>query len=108
VRFQDGSIQRFATNGSALPFSLRVDDGDPVQATAIAPDRAGGLYVAEPAKRRVLHVSADGRLLQQIRFDRQALDEVRSLETSMDGAHVYALSGTALWELDVPGQPATR
>jgi hypothetical protein len=99
LRFDDGRVRRFDRDGNALNFAARPPDGRAGPIAALASDRAGGLFLADPAHARILHTTADGDFLRQLRAP--ALAGIRQLQSSLDGRRLFALvaSGVLVFEL---------
>ena len=68
--------------------------------SAIASDRSGGLYLADPSDARVVQVSLDGEVLRQLRAP--ALAGVRAIDVSLDGHRLYALVASGVLVADIP------
>jgi hypothetical protein len=100
VRTDDGTLRRFDSQGNELPTEVRPPDGRPAVLSGIAPDRAGGLFLADPGHSRILHTTADGSLLRQLRDP--ALAGVRQIKTSVDGRRIYGLVTSGVLVFDVP------
>jgi hypothetical protein len=101
VRTDDGTMRRFDSQGNELPTQVRPPDGLPAVLSGIAPDRSGGLFLADPGHSRILHTTADGSLLRQLRDP--ALAGVRQIKTSVDGRRIYGLVTSGVLVFDVPG-----
>jgi hypothetical protein len=99
LRMANGSVRRFDRQGRDLSFSVEPPDGRAVIASALASDRTGGLYLADPAHARIVHATADGDFLRQLRDP--TLAGVRQMQASLDGRRLYALvaSGVLVFEL---------
>lgn len=100
VRFVDGSVRRLTRDGQELSFEVRPPDGRVSTFAAIAADRSGGLFLADPAHARLLHIAADGGFVRQLRDP--ALAGVHQIQTSPDGRRLYALVATGVLGLDIP------
>jgi hypothetical protein len=100
VRSTSGVVRRFNRLGGELSFVIRPPDGRRVVVAAMASDRAGGLYVADPGNARVLHTTADGDFVRQLRDP--ALAGVRQLQSSLDGGRLYALVASGVLAFDLP------
>jgi sugar lactone lactonase YvrE len=100
VRTDDGALRRFDTQGHEIPMQVRPPDGQPPILSGIASDRAGGLFLADPGRSRILHTAADGTLLRQLRDP--ALAGVRQIKSSVDGRRIYGLVTSGVLVFDVP------
>jgi hypothetical protein len=100
VRTDEGTLRRFDIQGNELPTQVRPPDGRPPVLSGIAPDRAGGLFLADPAHSRILHTTADGSVLRQLRDP--ALAGVRQIKTSLNGRRIYGLVTSGVMVFDVP------
>jgi hypothetical protein len=100
LRMDDGTLHRFDGQGTELPFSVQAPDGPMTSVGAIAPDRAGGLYLADPNRARILHTTADGVVLRQLRDP--ALGGVRQIQSSPDGRRLYGLVASGVLVFDLP------
>lgn len=96
----DGSVHRLSRAGDELDFEVRPPDGRLSRVAAIASDQLGGLYLADTAHARVVHVTADGQFVRQLRDP--ALAGVRQLQTSPDGRRLYGLVAAGILAIDVP------
>jgi hypothetical protein len=102
LRMDDGSLRRFDSQAQELPFMVRPPDGRPVSINAMTPDRAGGLYLADASSGRVLHTTADGALVRQLRDP--ALAGVRLIQSSPDGRRLYGLVASGVLVFDLPDE----
>jgi hypothetical protein len=100
VRLDDGSVRRLARDGQQVDFDLWTPDGRLGRVAAIAADQAGGLFVADTARGRVIQVTADGHFVRQLRDP--ALAGVRQLQTSPDGRRLYGLVAAGILAFDIP------
>lgn len=100
VRTDDGTLRRFDNQGNEVPTQVRPPDGRPAVLSGIAPDRAGGLFLADPSHSRILHTTADGSVLRQLRDP--ALAGVRQIKSSVDGRRIYGLVTSGVLVFDVP------
>jgi hypothetical protein len=66
----------------------------------IASDRAGGVYLADPTHARILHTTAEGAFIRQLRDP--ALGGVRQIQTSPDGRRLYGLVTAGVLVFDLP------
>jgi hypothetical protein len=100
VRTDDGTLRQFDSHGSEIPTQVRPPDGRPPTLSGIASDRAGGLFLADPAHSRILHTVADGSVFRQLRDP--ALAGVRQIKSSVDGRRIYGLVTSGVLVFDVP------
>jgi hypothetical protein len=102
LRMDDGTLRRFDGQGTELPFTVQAADGSSLLTTvsAITADRAGGLYLADPSRARILQTAADGTLLRQLRDP--ALGGVRQIQSSPDGRRLYGLVAAGVLVFDLP------
>ena len=100
VRLDDGSAHRLGAAGSDQPLALPPVDGRSSPISAIASDRAGGLYLADPLDARVVQIALDGTLVRQLRSP--VLAGVRAIDISLDGRRLYALVATGVLVADIP------
>jgi hypothetical protein len=100
VRMDDGTLRRFDARGTESPLLLQLPDGTLPSVSGIAPDRQGGLFLADPLSARVLHIDADGTLLGQFRHP--ALGGLRQIQSSLDGHRVYGLVASGVLVFDLP------
>jgi hypothetical protein len=103
VRTDDGMLRRFDSQGDEEPVVVRPPDGRQPVVSGIASDRAGGLYLADPGHSRILHTTADGALVRQLRDP--ALAGVRQIKSSVDGRRLYGLVAAGVLVFDVPSPP---
>jgi hypothetical protein len=100
VRLDDGSVHRVNQHGADQPLSLPPVSERAVAVSAIAPDRGGGLYLADPSDARVVQMSLDGDVVRQLRAP--ALAGVRAIDVSLDGHRLYALVASGVLVADIP------
>jgi hypothetical protein len=100
VRLEDGSVHRLTRDGQELSFDVRPPDGPVGTLAAIAADRLGGLFLADPARARILQIAPDGGFVRQLRDP--ALAGVHQIQSSPDGRRLYALVATGVLGLDIP------
>ena len=100
ARLDDGSVHRFDSFGSDQQLAVHPADGKPVTAQSIAPDRFGGLFLADPANARVLQVGIDGSVVRQLRDP--ALGGLRQIQSSVDGRQVFGLVASGVLVFDTP------
>jgi len=100
LRMDDGTLRHFGADGQEKEFVVRPPDGAPLTVSAVAPDRAGGLYLVDSANARILHTTADGTVLRQLRDP--ALAAVRQIRSSLDGSRLYGLVTSGILVFDVP------
>jgi hypothetical protein len=104
VRFENGTVRRFDTNGNDEPFDLQTPDGRPIAIGGMTVDREGGLFLADVANARVLHTTADGAYRREMRGP--ALAGLRQLKSSVDGHRLYGLVASGVVTLEVPADDA--
>jgi hypothetical protein len=100
LRMDDGTLHRFDPQGGESVIAVRPPDGRRPILAGMAPDRVGGLYLADPANARILQTTADGQLLRQLRD--AALAGVRQIQSSPDGRRLYGLVASGVLEFDIP------
>jgi hypothetical protein len=100
LRMDDGTLHRFDGQGTELPFSVQAPEGPVTTVSGVAPDRSGGLYLVDPTHARILHTTADGALLRQLRDP--SLGGVRLIQSSPDGRRLYALVASGVLVFDLP------
>lgn len=100
ARMEDGGLVRMDADGSWSSLLVRPSDGRRVVARAITSDRAGGLYVADPANSRILQVGSDGGVLRVL--GDPALGGVRQIQSSRDGRTMYGLVASGVLVFDTP------
>jgi len=100
VRMDDGTLRRFDTQGNESPIVVQPADGRTPVVRGIAPDRQGGLFLADPLSARVLHTSADGAILGQFRDP--ALAGLRQIQSSLDGHRLFGLVAAGVLVFDLP------
>ena len=94
LRLDDGSLHAVDAAGTDQPIAL----SSPV--SAIAPDRAGGLFLADPLGARILQARLDGSVLRVM--EAPALAGVRAIDVSLDGQRLYALVESGILVIDLP------
>ncbi|MBV9171814.1 MAG: hypothetical protein JOZ81_17215 [Chloroflexi bacterium] len=100
LRLDDGHVRRFDQTGQPLRYDVQAPDGPLTAVTAMAPDRSGGLYLADPTHARIVQTTADGGFVRQLRA--AALTGVRVLQSSPDGHRLYALVPAGVLAFDAP------
>jgi hypothetical protein len=100
VRMDDGSVHRVAPSGTDQSLVLPPVGGRSTPISAIASDRAGGVFLADPLDARVVQTTLDGMTLRQLRSP--ALAGVRAIDVSLDGRRLYALVATGVLVADIP------
>ena len=100
LRMDDGSLHRFDPDGTHDLIEVWPSDGRQGPIAAITSDRAGGLFLADPAHARILHTRADGSLVRQFRDP--ALAGVREVQSSPDGQRLYGLVASGVLVFDIP------
>ena len=94
MRLDDGSLHAIDAAGADRPFAL----SSPV--SGMAPDRAGGLYLANPVEERIVQARLDGTVLREL--EAPALAGVRAIDVSVDGHRLYALVESGILVIDLP------
>jgi hypothetical protein len=100
LRTDDGTLRWFdkrTGDGGLLGNSA---DGRPATFAGIALDGAGGLYLADPAHARILHMTADGAVLRQLRDP--ALAGLRQIHSSLDRRRLFGLVASGVLVFDIP------
>jgi hypothetical protein len=100
LRMDDGTLHRFDADGNRAQIEVSPPDGRQSSVAAFTSDRAGGLYLADPAHARILHVRADGAFVRQFRDP--ALAGVREIQSSPDGQRLYGLVASGVLVFDIP------
>jgi hypothetical protein len=100
LRMDDGTLHRFDAEGNRQQIVVLPPDGRQSPVAAFTGDRAGGLYLADPAHARILHARADGTFVRQFRDP--ALAGVREIQSSPDGQRLYGLVASGVLVFDVP------
>jgi hypothetical protein len=100
LRLDDGTVRRLEPTGADEPLTVQVDDSPLSGVSAIAPDRAGGMYLADPLNARVVQTRPDGTVLRELRTP--AFAGVRAIDVSLDGARLYALVDSGILVVDIP------
>ncbi len=104
VRLDDGSVRRLDAGGADEVLAPHASDATPLMSStsAMAPDRAGGLYLADPANDRIVQTNLDGTVLRELRAPELA--GVRALDVSLDGSRLYALVDSGILVVDIPAE----
>ncbi len=103
VRDQSGAVRRFDRKGQLLPFDVEPPDDSLGPVSAMAQDGAGGLYLSDPSRGRIVHVTRDGRFLRQIRpAQGRSFDALRSIQPSVDHKRLYAIADQTVMALSLP------
>ena len=100
LRMDDGTLHRFDAEGNREEIVVWPPEGRQSPVAAFTADRAGGLYLADPAHARVLHTRADGTFVRQFRDP--ALAGVREIQSSPDGQRLYGLVASGVLVFDIP------
>ncbi|MBI2755470.1 MAG: hypothetical protein HYX52_02055 [Chloroflexi bacterium] len=110
ARLADGRVLRFDRESRPRPFDPQPPDSAGVRVSAMARDSAGTLYLADPSRRRIVQVTADGRFIRQIVSSQDVTYEMRALQVSPQGDRLYGLDrlGVVAWPLpaEVPAAVA--
>jgi len=102
VRLDDGSIHLLDTHGADRPLPMQSTDAAPLTSSAMAPDRAGGLYLADPHGARVVQTKLDGVVQRELRAPE--LTGIRAMDVSLDGRRLYALIDSGILVVDIPAE----
>jgi hypothetical protein len=104
VRLDDGSVRRLDVSGADQVLAPHAADAAPVMSgtSAMAPDRAGGLYLADPANARIVQTNLQGNVLRELRAPELAA--VRAMDVSLDGQRLYALIDSGILVVDIPAE----
>jgi hypothetical protein len=100
VRLDDGSVHRVASDGTEQSLALPPIGGHSTPVSAVALDRGGGVYLADPLDARVVQTTLNGATLRQLRSP--ALAGVRAIDVSRDGHRLYALVASGVLVADIP------
>jgi hypothetical protein len=100
MRLDDGSVHRLSPGGMDESVVVQTPDGQPVMVRSMVADRAGGLYLADPAGARILQVARDGSLIRELRDP--ALAGVRRIQSSGDGQRLFGLVASGVLVFDTP------
>jgi hypothetical protein len=100
VRLEDGTVQRTSRGGQPQHFAVSLPDVRLGPIVGLAADRAGGLYLADPTNARIVHTTATGEFVRQLRDP--ALAGVRQIQTSLDGRRLFGLVATGVLSFDIP------
>jgi hypothetical protein len=100
LRMIDGTLRRFDKQAGEVGFAVSPPDARTARFAGIALDRAGGLYLAEPANARILHTTADGAVMRQLR--NPALAGLRQIQSSLDGHRLFGLVASGVLVFDIP------
>jgi hypothetical protein len=104
MRLDNGSVRRLDSGGADHVLALHAPDAAPVMSgtSAMAPDRAGGLYLADPTNARVVQTDLNGTVLRELRAPELA--GVRAMDVSLDGQRLYALIDSGVLVVDIPAE----
>jgi hypothetical protein len=102
VRLDDGSVQRLGTGGAEQTIAIQSGDTRPLVTTAMAPDRRGGLYLADPRNARIVQSDLQGTVLRELRAPELAA--VRAMDVDLDGSRLYALIDSGVVVVDIPAE----
>jgi hypothetical protein len=102
VRLDDGTIRLLDAHGADRPLTTQSTDATPLTTSAIAPDRAGGLYLADPRTARVVETNLDGVVQRELRAPELA--GIRAMDVSLDGRRLYALIDSGILVVDIPAE----
>jgi hypothetical protein len=93
LRLDDGSVRRIDASGSNRRLT-------PQPISAMAPDRDGGLYLADPLAARIVQTRLDGSVVRELQAP--ALAGVRAIDLSLDRQRLYALVQSGILVIDIP------
>jgi hypothetical protein len=99
VRLDDGSVRRLTAGGADQSLLPRSTEAPPLPSSALASDRAGGVYLADPSRARIVQTSLDGTVLRELRAPE--LGGVRAMDVSLDGRRLYALIDSGVVVVDL-------
>jgi hypothetical protein len=104
VRLDDGSLHRLDSGGADRVLAPHSSETTPVMSgtSAMASDRAGGLYLADPVDARVVETDLNGTVLRELRAPQLA--GVRAMDVSLDGRRLYALVDSGILVVDIPAE----
>jgi hypothetical protein len=99
-RMDDGSVHRLEPSGAVEPLVLQGADSPLAGISAMAADRAGGLYLADSLNARVIDIRLDGTIVRELRAP--SLAGVRAVDASVDGQRLFALVDAGILVIDIP------
>jgi hypothetical protein len=103
VRLDDGSVHRLGAGGAEQSLAVASGDGArPLLTSAIAPDRRGGLFLADAGNARIVQTDLQGTVLRELRAPELAA--VRAMDVSLDGSRLYALIDSGVVVVDIPAE----
>jgi hypothetical protein len=102
MRLDDGSIHLLDAHGADRPLTMQSREATPLTTSAIAPDRAGGLYVADPRLTGVIETNLDGVVQRELHAPE--LTGIRAMDVSLDGRRLYALIDSGILVVDIPAE----
>lgn len=108
VRTAEGAIHRMDHTGHAREFRVSPPDGPLGAVTGLATDRRGGLYLAEAGTGRIVHTTAEGRFIRQLRpTERAGQSPLRALQTSPRGDRLFYADSSAVLSVALPAELPT-
>ncbi len=104
LRLDDGSVRRLDSGGADQVLAPHGSDAAPLMSgtSALAPDRTGGLYLADPTHARVVQTDLNGAILRELHAPELA--GVRAMDVSLDGRRLYALIDSGILVVDIPAE----
>jgi hypothetical protein len=103
VRQDDGVVRRFERQGRELAFEVRPPDQQLGPVSALAGDGTGSVFIADPARARIVQTTAEGRFIRQLRDASGAVfGQLRSLRLTADGRRLVGLSTDGVVAFDLP------
>jgi hypothetical protein len=101
IRRDDGRVLRFDYQGREQSFQVQVPDSPLGAVAGLASDRRGGLYLADPANRRIVHVTGAGDLVRVLHPPSAAVCSGQ-IQTSGDGSTLFCFDGAGLAAAPLP------
>jgi hypothetical protein len=102
VETDDGLVRRFDTAGQELAFAVQPPDTPLGPISGVTGDGQGGLFLADPTRKRVVETGRDGQVVRQLRTPDVDLESVRAPQLSLDGSRLYALTDQGVIAIDLP------
>lgn len=99
MAFKNGNLLKF-TKGSTADFSIKGLDNLPNSSVMLsANDAMNALAILEKQNKRLLILTKDGQLISEIKSNELA--GVSSIAFNEDGAKIYVLSGSVIYEVEI-------